>query len=71
MQADYTVFRIPNQPQAHEPVGNFKVSETETLKVSGLTTGQLSHRPAEGEFPLYEELNNIAEELEKCRLRNS
>ena len=68
MQEDYTVFKIPNQPKK---ASTFEVVGKEKLKVDGVTMGQISYETVNNAFPLWDELNNIAEELEKCRLRNS
>ena len=67
MQKDYTVFKIPNQPQVNRQAGNFAAAENEVFDMMG----QLGYGTPKNDFPLYDELNNIAEELEKCRLRNS
>lgn len=69
MPKDCTTFRIPNQQP--KEVNDFDVSGKETLKIDGITTGNLVYKSTGEGFSLYEELNNIAEELEKCRLRNS
>ena len=57
MQEDYTVFKIP--AFARHEAYDFEVN-TPTASVQ---------EPAN--FDFYDELNQIAEELEKCRLRNS
>jgi hypothetical protein len=45
------------------------VSGTATVKVKDATVGEMSFKPANSGFKYYEELNSIAEELEKCRLK--
>lgn len=67
MQNDYTIFRIPNLPITS--ANNFDIQKTETVKVDEVVTGEVNIKPVENNFKYYEELNNIAEELEKCRLR--
>lgn len=67
MQNDCTVFRIPNLPIMS--ANNFDIQKTETVKVDEVVTGEVNIKPVESNFKYYEELNNIAEELEKCRLR--
>jgi hypothetical protein len=67
MQKDCTIFKIPNLPET--PVNNFDVSGTATVKVKDATVGEMSFKPANSGFKYYEELNSIAEELEKCRLK--
>lgn len=70
MQKDYTIFRIPNQPQT--PANDFVApSRPEPIRIAGVTYGQISYQPIEQKCPFYDELNSIAEDLEKCRLRNS
>ena len=58
MQEDYTVFKIPTF--ARREAYDFGAAETVSASVQ---------KPAN--FDFYDELNQIAEELEKCRLRNS
>ena len=67
MQNDCTIFRIPNLPITS--ANNFGIQKTETVKVDEMVTGEVNIKPVESNFKYYEELNNIAEELEKCRLR--
>ena len=67
MQNDCTVFRIPGLPIMS--ANNFDLKKTETVKIGGITTGEINVKPIENNFKYYEELNSIAEELEKCRLR--
>ena len=67
MQKDCTIFKIPNLPET--PASNFEVKGTETIKVNETTVGEMSFKPTNGGFKYYEELNSIAEELEKCRLK--
>jgi hypothetical protein len=67
MQKDCTVFKIPNQPKAS--ASDFDVKETSTIRVGGAVMGEMKFAPVMSDFKYYEELNNIAEELEKCRLR--
>jgi hypothetical protein len=70
MQKDYTVFRIPNQPEVK--ASHFDATpKPEPLKIAGVTLGQVSYQSVEQKCPFYDELNRIAEDLEQCRLRNS
>lgn len=50
---------------------SIEAPKTQTLQFGPFQTERISYRPVEKAFPLYEELNAIAEELEKCRSRIS
>lgn len=63
MQEDYTVFNIPRAAQAEPAVFDKPAYDTDDY---------LTHerRKDDKTSSIYDELNKIAEELEKCRLRN-
>lgn len=75
MQPDYTIFQIPREAKSKSPADDFGAKNTETLQFDALTAKEPSKKADEqpskqttsGTFPLYEELNFIAEELEKWR----
>ena len=53
MQKDYTVFRIPNQPQT--PANDFVApSRPEPIQIAGVTYGQISYQPVEQKCPFYD-----------------
>ncbi|MBR2658697.1 hypothetical protein IKG28_00340 [Candidatus Saccharibacteria bacterium] len=58
MQNDYTVFNIPARAFAEAENFDTVKSEEETKPETKFSE------------PIYKELNEIAEELEECRLRN-
>ncbi len=67
MQKDCTVFKIPNQPT--QTASDFGDTRIETVKIGKIAMGDLAMKTTTSKFPYFDELNNIAEELEKCRLK--